>query len=409
MMTAVAAARVNISARLQLGDVKLVLMSEALFNLEVADLAQVPKGLPLILTLQTLPDACYMVETVAANFLATSNPELILQFNADLLLDYRERRPEIVFKRNRLEGYQNPQLALYLCTDMLGNKFLLLTGFEPDYRWQRFVANLIEIINELEIKSTIWVHGLPMPVPHTRELTKTLSGTLTEFIKENTDWQPTTVVSASVGHVIEHHLTLLEKPVLGCTLLLPNYLSGTVYPGAALMALSLISRVTDLIINTEELLAKDTTFHKMLTAQVLENNDLQEMVQQLEQRYEQFRGQYDYKGFFSAEDTEHIPSAEQLADEFQDFLASSQSDPKFQRDKLSQQQETVAEAEATEVEAANSAANVTDSAVHGNNTFEAADNLQADRAVDLPPAAAKQKRGLNPGSTESEANENEKQ
>lgn len=310
-------------------------MTESLFKLDVPSLDAVPKGLPLIVLLRSMTDVCHLIESIDMQLWESHDRQRIATFNTDLLLDYRARRPEMLFKRNRLTSYEPDELTLHLHTDNLGKPYLVLSGFEPDYRWERFIDCVLLLIADLQVSTTVWLHALPMPVPHTRPISMTLSGTLEEFIAENSDWQPTTQLSASISHVLEYRLTELGSDVLGCVLLVPHYLSGNYYPGATLAGISVISRVTGLLFDTEDLLQRDTDFHTQLAEQIGDNPEHLEMIAALEKRYDRFREQQRgiTDGLFSDLGDEPIPSADELAHEFENFLANSDSDPKFSRDK----------------------------------------------------------------------------
>lgn len=314
-------------------------MGEALYRLDVTDLTAVPKGLPLVVLLHPNTDVCDMFEVIEHHLLAHTEPQQLLHFEPDMLLDYRGRRPEMLFKVDRIVSYEPPKLALHLCTDSIGNNFLLLSGFEPDFKWDSFIASLLLLIEMLRVRLTVCLHSLPMPVPHTRPITKTLSGTLQEFITANSDWQPVTPISANLGHVLEYRLSQAEADVIGCTLLLPQYLASSTYPGAALAAISLVSRITDLIISTEDLLANDQSFNAELTEQLAGATEHQEMIARLETRYDAFlqehstnRDKTALRPDFGDTGEQGIPSAEQLAAEFVQFLESSDEEQKISTD-----------------------------------------------------------------------------
>ena len=65
---------------------------------------------------------------------------LLVEFDPDELVDYRARRPSLTYVTDHFESVDWPQIGLYEVTDMNGRQFWLLTGPEPDYQWQRFVA-----------------------------------------------------------------------------------------------------------------------------------------------------------------------------------------------------------------------------------------------------------------------------
>ncbi len=257
-------------------------------------------------------DVGQIVSGLEAHLLEVAEPVEIVSFNADLLLDYRARRPDVVFEKDRLVNYLPETLGLYLCRDSIGSEFLLLAGFEPDYRWERFVDAVILLCEELEVSVVTWVSALPMPVPHTRPIPMTLSGTREDFIREFSDWQPVTRLTASIGHLIEYRLTQLKKDVVGCALLLPHYLAVT------------ISRVTGLIISSELIIERDAQFKEQLAEQIAENPEHAEMVRSLETRYDRFKEQAkeDRSDLTVFDD---LPTADELGREAEIFLAHDAS------------------------------------------------------------------------------------
>ena len=113
-------------------------MNDSIFSAEYAERrALVPKGLPLIVTLSGISDPGGVVSQLDTFLWDRSEPEEILRFNTDLLLDYRARRPLITFDEDHFVDYSPEELSLSLCHDQLGRPFLLLSGFEPDFRWEQ--------------------------------------------------------------------------------------------------------------------------------------------------------------------------------------------------------------------------------------------------------------------------------
>jgi hypothetical protein len=102
---------------------------------ELSSIAEsVPPGLPLIAGLTGFADAGSGVTQLSEYLLDTLEPEIVAEFDVDALLDYRARRPTIYFDQDHLSDYQPSSLNLYLARDEIGQQFLLLTGFEPDFK-----------------------------------------------------------------------------------------------------------------------------------------------------------------------------------------------------------------------------------------------------------------------------------
>ena len=98
-------------------------------------------------------------------------------FDHDQLHDYRSRRPAMIFDTNQWKSYADLHLRIYRVTDGHGEVFLLFSGPEPDVQWERLAAAVVGLIEQLGVRMTVGVHGIPMAVPHTRPITLTAHAT----------------------------------------------------------------------------------------------------------------------------------------------------------------------------------------------------------------------------------------
>ncbi|MGW9631430.1 proteasome assembly chaperone family protein [Agromyces sp. NPDC055520] len=280
----------------------------------------VPAGLPLVAGLTGYADAGGAVAQTTEYLLSTLDSTVVASFDVDELLDYRARRPIILFEGDHLTDYTPPRLSLDLAVDELGRQFLLLTGFEPDYRWQRFSSAVLELIERFEVSSTTWINSIPMPVPHTRPVGVTVSGNRTELIESMSVWRPTTQVPANVLHLVEYRLQELGHPIAGFVLLIPHYLSDAEYPTAAITALEAISAATGRIFPTDALREQGREFVARIDEQVAENAELAKLVGTLEQRHDAYMEGTTLRSPLTDEDGE-LPSADEIAAELEKFLA----------------------------------------------------------------------------------------
>src|SRR5690606_11885374 len=134
------------------------------------EVSQVPRGLHLVAGLTGFADAGGAVSRLSEYLLEELQSQEIVTFDTDVLLDYRARRPIMYFHEDHLADYRPAKLSVYLVEDELGQPFLFLTGFEPDFQWERFTAAIIQLVEKYEVKDTTWVHAIPMPTPHTRPI-----------------------------------------------------------------------------------------------------------------------------------------------------------------------------------------------------------------------------------------------
>ncbi|MRG58364.1 PAC2 family protein [Agromyces sp. CFH 90414] len=280
----------------------------------------VPRGLPLVAGLTGFADAGAAVAQVTEYLRSTLERTEVAHFDADELLDYRARRPIILFDGDHLADYRPARLSLDLAKDELGRSFLLLTGYEPDFQWERFGAAVLGLIEDLGVASTTWVNAIPMPVPHTRPISLTVSGNRSELIEAMSVWRPTTEAPANALHLVEYRLHEAGDPIAGFVLLIPHYLSDTEYPAAAVAALEAISAATGLIFPTDVLREQGRDFAARIDEQVAENGDLAKLVHTLEERHDSYMEGTVLRSPLTDEDGE-VPSADEIAAELEKFLA----------------------------------------------------------------------------------------
>lgn len=290
-----------------------------------ADIVDVPPGLPLVAALTGFADAGSAVSQFSEYLLDTLEHATVAVFDTDALLDYRARRPTMFFDQDHLTDYRPATLNLYLAKDELDQPFLLLTGYEPDFQWERFTAAVIQLIQRYRVKSTTWVHAIPMPVPHTRPIGVTVSGNRVELIDSMSVWKPRTQVPTNALHLIEYRLQELGHPTAGFVLLIPHYLADTEYPAAAVTALESVSAATGLIFPTDRLREEGREFAAKIDGQVESNQELARLVGTLEERHDSYMQDNPLPSPLTDEDGE-LPTADEIAAELQNFLAIQRGD-----------------------------------------------------------------------------------
>ncbi|WP_261167171.1 proteasome assembly chaperone family protein [Microbacterium sp. Marseille-Q6965] len=295
----------------------------------VANAPVVPAGLPMVVLMTGFTDAGGTVSGVIEYVREELDPRPLVQFSNDALLDYRARRPIVTFDQDHLTDYRPQRLELSLVRDALGQPFLVLAGYEPDFGWDAFATAVLDLSEEFEVSSVTWVHAIAMPVPHTRTLGVTVSGTRGDLIEAHSIWRPHTQVPATVGHLLEIRLSEAGATVTGFVLLVPHYLADTDYPGATAAALEKLMSSTGLVFALDDLREDDRDYVERVEEQISANEELQRMVRGLEDRYDAYAARLasgtapSGTGTF---DEAALPSADELAAELERYLASRPSD-----------------------------------------------------------------------------------
>lgn len=282
--------------------------------------ADVPEGLPLVISLTGFTDAGGAASQLNEFFRDELRPEPVIVFNNDILLDYRARRPLVYFDQDHLTAYRPASLTLSIADDAVGQRFLVLSGYEPDFGWDTFAAVVVELAEEFDVASVTWVHAIPMPVPHTRPIGMTVSGTRRELIDIHSVWRPHSQVPATAGHLLEMRLSEAGLAVAGFVLLVPHYLADTEHPGVAVAALDAIGISTGLALPRDELREASRVFLAKIEQQIEGNDELNRMVLGLEERYDSYMAGSPLRSSLISDGD--LPSADELAAELERFLAS---------------------------------------------------------------------------------------
>jgi hypothetical protein len=296
---------------------------EGLYEL-TPEAAEVPRGLPLVAGLTGFADAGAAVQQLTDYFTDTSGPVPIAVFDDDELLDYRARRPIIEFDEDHLASYTPAALVLSLARDEIGRPFLLLSGYEPDFQWNRFAAAVLGLIERFDVSTTTWVQAIPMPVPHTRPLQVTVGGNRQELIESMSAWRPTTRAPSNVLHLVEFRLAEEGRDVAEFVLLVPHYLADTELPDAVSKGLEAVSAATGLLFPIDAVRDRSRDFHARVDEQVAGNEELKNLVRTLEDRHDAYMAGNPVRSPLTDSEGE-VPSADELAAELEKFLAIRRS------------------------------------------------------------------------------------
>ncbi|HET9871240.1 MAG TPA: PAC2 family protein [Propionibacteriaceae bacterium] len=265
----------------------------------------------LIHQLDGFVDAGQAGRLFSAHLLEQLEHEVLADFDHDQLHDYRSRRPAMLFDTNQWKSYADLHLRLYRMVDEQGEVFLLLTGPEPDVQWERLAAALIELIEQLNVRLTVSVHGIPMAVPHTRPVTLTAHATDVELVNGYRSWIDRVEVPASFTGLLEFRLGQHERKAMGFAAHVPHYLSQAAFPEATLSLTRSLSQATGLAVPLEPLEKASASNLADIAAEMAGSSEVQELVASLEQQYDALQ----------AAGGDPVPSADEIAAEFERFLA----------------------------------------------------------------------------------------
>jgi proteasome assembly chaperone (PAC2) family protein len=273
----------------------------------------------MIQALTGFVDAGSAVQLAREHLLATLDGEPVAEFDVDQLLDYRSRRPPMIFVEDHWESYEQPRLSLHLLRDAGQTPLLLLSGPEPDIQWERFIAAVGQLVDRLGVRLTIGLNAIPMAVPHTRPVGVTAHATRPELLGDRESWLQRVQVPASVGNLLEFRLGERGADAMGYAAHVPHYLAQTTYPQAAEVLLTSVSQSTGLLLPTDALRTAGEAVRAEVDKQVAEDEQAGRLVASLEQQYDAFlRGR---EGTNLLAQTGPLPTADELGAELERYLA----------------------------------------------------------------------------------------
>jgi hypothetical protein len=291
---------------------------------ELADDLPVLDSPVLVQALTGFVDAGSAIQLSRDHLLEHLQSQVIATFDIDQLLDYRSRRPSMIFVEDHWESYEDPSLALHLLHDPTGEPFLLLAGPEPDLQWERFIAAVTNLIERLGVRLTVALNAIPMAVPHTRPVSLTAHATSPHLLADHESWLQRVQVPASVANLLEFRLGQSGHDAMGYAAHVPHYLAQTEYPAAAELLLDSVSGSTGLTLPTGSLRADADSVRADVDTQVAEDEQATRLVSSLEQQYDAFlRGR---QGNLLADSNDPLPTAEELGAELERFLAQQPRD-----------------------------------------------------------------------------------
>lgn len=278
------------------------------------------RGLNLLMGFTGFADAGHVVKQITAELLDTLDAELIAEFDADQLIDYRSRRPQVSFVEDHLQDYQAPSLALYRLIDGLGKPFLLLAGFEPDLQWERFARAVVGIVQDLDVNLAAWIHSIPMPVPHTRPVGVTVHGNRPELIEGISVWKPTVEVPAAIGHILELRLIDAGRNIAGYVIHVPHYLAEAEYPTAAVAGLEYLGAATSLMLPADRLREAGREVGRQIAQQIDASEEVRQVVARLETKYDE-KAEGTVRRSLLADENDQLPNADALGAAVEAYLA----------------------------------------------------------------------------------------
>jgi hypothetical protein len=273
----------------------------------------------LLVALDGFVDAGNAARLACAALLGDADPTVVVRFDVDQLVDYRSRRPPLRFETDHWASYSGPELQIVALADTGDTPYLLLTGPEPDTQWERFVAAVLQVVEQLGVRLVVNLTAIPMAVPHTRPIGVTAHGTRPELTEGHEAWFAAADVPGSAVGLMEFRLGEAGQDAMGFAVHVPHYLARAEYPQAARVLLDHVGLAAGLYLPTEALSGAAVRAEAEIAEQVEASDEVKQVVAALERQYDtvvESRAEGGAMGLGG-----ELPSADELAAEVERYLA----------------------------------------------------------------------------------------
>ena len=249
----------------------------------------------------------------------SANGPVVATFDVDVFHDYRARRPAISFVRDHYEEYDAPRLVVRLMRDQLDRPYLLMSGPEPDNRWEAFARAVRVVIERFGVRLVASMGSVPMAVPHSRDLAVTQHANRQELMLRKNSWRGELRIPSSAQSMLEVRLGENGHDMTGYVAHVPHYIAQFDYPQAAVVLLEGIEDSTGLSFDLDPLKVAANERAAEIAAYLEDNPDVAEVVAGLEQQYDAFARADEGESLLAPD--QELPTGDEIGEQVERFLA----------------------------------------------------------------------------------------
>jgi hypothetical protein len=211
------------------------------------DEANVFKGRVLICAFEGWNDAAESA-SAAANIVSESLDCIVAaEVDPEDYYDFQFTRPTVSLSENGDRELTWPTTSLLISSSKDPNlsRFSVLIGTEPARRWKSFVAEILEMIEDREIETVIFLGGMLADTPHTRPISVTATSQ-NELVRK-LDGVEKSSYEGPVGIVSTLGIALEEAGIATLALwaAVPHYVHTSPSPKATLALVAELERLLD--------------------------------------------------------------------------------------------------------------------------------------------------------------------
>ncbi|OEY03748.1 proteasome protein [Corynebacterium sp. BCW_4722] len=282
-----------------------------------------PAGPTLIVAMHGYADAGHAVESAADHLKAALESHTVATFNNDELIDYRSRRPTVTLAHAEITDVADLQLDMRVLRDASGESFLLLSGPEPDLRWEAFSGAVADLAERFDVDKTVCLYAAPMGAPHTRPLVVSAHGNDRDLVGSMFTFDGMVSIPGSASILIERELNQRGRKVAGYTAHVPHYVASSPYPHATFQLLQSVEDSTKLQFPLRAIESDMQRVSQQLAEQTANSEEITQVVRALEEHYDTEMSEYRRQHPQAMMPGEaQMPTGEEISEAFENYLTA---------------------------------------------------------------------------------------
>ncbi len=235
-------------------------------------------------------------------------------FDAEEFFDYQTVRPQIRLidgVTRTVEWPENDLSATGARVEALGGRgAVLLSGPEPNFRWQAFSQAVVDLARELDVRLVVTLGALLADVPHSRPVSVSANAQDPSLV-ENLGLSASRYEGPTgITGILHRYCAGKDLPAVSFWASVPHYLPSVPSAPAALALLESLSNLLGARFDTDHLERTSEDYQRQVSAAVAQDSDLTAYVRTLEERYDAQ----------ATQGTRNLPSGDDLARELERFL-----------------------------------------------------------------------------------------
>lgn len=276
----------------------------------------------LIVAFEGWNDAGEAASSAVKHLVELTDAEAVVSIDPEDYCEFHYARPQVYFDEDDVRQIRWPATELLVPNEELiveqpqFANLNFLVGIEPAYRWRSFAAEVVEIIEDRNIQSVIFVGAMLADVPHTRPIVVTASSQ-SEAVREELGVEKSDYAGpVGILTVIAQQLETMGIPCVSVWAQVPHYVHNAPSPKVTLAILAQLEKLTGLQFDHGDLATEAFEWERGIDEIAEADEEMAGYISQLEKEHED-------KEAKEREIKQTEGSGDVLAEEFEKFLAEN--------------------------------------------------------------------------------------